>query len=238
MDPKASARQFVQDWYGLFGDRLRSALLFGSVARGEAVPEVSDINVLLLVDQIDAAMLKRASSVTRKWIKESRQPPLVFEIEQWKRASDVFAIEISDMVDAHELLHGEDPLRHAAIDEQELRHQAESELRGKLLQLQTALLIAANTPADVGRILLNSIPSFTAYLRAVLRLVGQTVPAGTVEAIQLAANQVGASPASFVRVWEARRARSSFKLAVDDPLVDAYYDTAEKTADFVDNLRR
>jgi hypothetical protein len=41
-----------------------------------------------------------------------------------------------------------------------------------------------------------------------------------------------------VRVWEARRARSSFKLAVDDPLVDAYYDTAEKTADFVDNLRR
>jgi hypothetical protein len=86
--------------------------------------------------------------------------------------------------------------------------------------------------------LLNSIPSFTAYLRAVLRLAGQPVPAGTVETIQQAAGQVGASPAAFVRVWEARRARSSFKLAVDDPLVDAYYDTAEKTADFVDHLRR
>ena len=238
MDSRESARQFVREWHGLFGDRLRSALLFGSVVRGEAVPDVSDINVLMLVDQIDAAMLKRAASATRKWVKESRQPPLVFEVEQWQRASDVFAIEISDMIEAHELLHGEDPLSHATVDEGELRHQAESELRGKLLQLQTGLLIAANTPADVGRILLNSIPSFTAYMRAVLRLAGQAVPAGTVETIQHAASQVGASPAAFMRVWEARRGRSSFKLAVDDPLVDAYYDTAEKTADFVDNIRR
>jgi predicted nucleotidyltransferase len=238
VDPRESARELVRDWQGLFGERLRSALLFGSVARGEYVEEVSDINVLLLIDQIDAATLKKASQATRKWIKTAREAPLVFEIEQWKRAADVFAIEIADMSDAHEMLHGEDPLAHAVIDEESLRLQAERELRGKLLQLQTGLLVAANTPADVGKLLLNSVPSFATYLRAVLRLAGQTAPVDTTEAINRAAGHIGVNPASFLRVWEARQKRSSFKLAVDDPMVDAYYDMAERTADFVDNLRR
>ena len=238
MDARQVARQLVIDWHGLFRDRIRSALLFGSVARGEAIPEVSDINVLLLIDHIDAGTLKQASQCTRKWMKAALEAPLVFELEQWRRASDVFAIEIADMIDAHELLHGEDPLSGATIDEHALRLQAERELRGKLLQLQTALLVAANTPVDVGRLLLNSLPSFTAYMRAALRLAGQPVPTSTVEVINHAAGHVGANPAAFLRVWETRVKRSSFKLAVDDPLVDAYYDTAEKTADFVDSLRR
>jgi predicted nucleotidyltransferase len=212
--------------------------LFGSVARGEAIPEVSDINVLLLIDHIDAATLKRASQCTRKWIKTALEAPLVFELEQWKRASDVFTIEIADMIDAHELLHGENPLAGVVVDENELRLQAERELRGKLLQLQTALLVAANTPVDVGRLLLNSLPSFTTYMRAALRLAGQPVPMTTIETINHAAGHVGANPAAFLRVWEARVKRSSFKLAVDDPLVDSYYETAEKTANFVDSLRR
>lgn len=238
MDPKETAREFVQEWQQLFGARLRSALLFGSVARGEAVAEVSDINVMLLLDQIDAATLKRASSSTRKWIKTARQAPLVFEVEQWRRASDVFAIEIADMKDAYELLHGDNPIEDAVVDEEALRLQAERELRGKLLQLQTGLLVAANTPGEVGRLLMNALPSFAAYMRAALRLVGQAAPLNTVETINLAAGVVGANPGAFLRVWEARTKRSSFKLAVDDPLVDAYYDTAERTADFVDNLRR
>lgn len=238
MDPRETARNFVREWEQLFGARLRSALLFGSVARGEAVADVSDINVMLLLDQIDAATLKRASSSTRKWIKTARQAPLVFEVEQWRRASDVFAIEIADMKDAHEVLHGDDPIADALVDEDALRLQAERELRGKLLQLQTGLLVAANTPAEVGRLLMNALPSFAAYMRAALRLAGQPAPLSTVEAINHAAPHVGANPAAFLRVWEARTKRSSFKLAVDDPLVDAFYDTAEKTADFVDNLRR
>lgn len=238
MDPKETARELVRDWQGLFGERLRSALLFGSVARGEYIEAVSDINVLLLIDQIDAGTLKKASAATRKWIRTAREAPLVFEIEQWKRATDVFAIEIADMRDAHEMLHGEDPLANAVIDEESMRLQAERELRGKLLQLQTGLLVAANTPGDVGKLLLNSVPSFATYLRTVLRLAGQSVPSGTIEAINRASGHIGVNPAAFLRVWEARQKKTSLKLAVDDPMVDAYYDTAERTADFVDNLRR
>lgn len=238
MNPRETARELVRDWKDQFGDRLRSALLFGSVARNEFVPDVSDINVLLLIDHIDAATLKKASASTRKWVRKAREAPLVFELAHWPRAADVFSIEIADMQDAHEMLHGEDPLANALINEDSMRHQAERELRGKLLQLQTGLLVAANTPAGVGKLLLNSVPSFATYLRAVLRLAGQPAPVSTVDTINHAAGHIGVNPSAVLRVWEARSKKTALKLAVDDPLVDAYYETAERTAGFVDNLRR
>ena len=238
MNGREIAQKLVNEWTTMFGTRLRSALLFGSVARGEAIEGVSDVNVLLLVDQIDAATLKKASATTRTWIRTSREAPLLFEADQWVRAADVFAIELADMRDAHETLHGSDPLAACHLDEGAMRMQAERELRGKLLQLQTGLLVAGDTPQDVGVLLTQSIPSFTTYMRTVLRLSGHEVPKRTPEVIQQACAKVSGDTAAYLRVWEARVAKTKLKVAVDDPLVDAYYDTAEKLADFVDTLRR
>ena len=169
MEPIDVAKNLVRDWTAMFGPRLRSAMLFGSVARGEAVAGLSDVNVLLLVDDIEIHMLKRASAATRNWIKTSREAPLLFEYDQWVRAADVFAIEIADMRDAHEILYGSDPLDACHTDDSAMRIQAERELRGKLLQLQTGLLVAAEAPTDVGLMLQQSLPSFTTYMRALLR---------------------------------------------------------------------
>ncbi len=238
MEPLDIARKLVTEWSSLFGPRLRSALLFGSVARGEAVAGVSDVNVLLLVDEIDARTLKQASATTRKWIKTSREAPLLFEADQWVRAADVFAIEIADMRDAHQVLHGNDPLDALHSDESAMRLQAERELRGKLLQLQTGLLIAADAPADVGMLLKQSLPSFTTYMRALLRLSGQSVPATTPEVVDVATRLVGGDAAPYHRIWEARKINGALSLAIDDAVVAAYFDTAEKMADYVDTLRR
>ena len=238
MDPRQEAKKLVTEWSSLFGSRLRSALLFGSVARGEAIAGVSDINVLLLVDHIDAGTLKQASGPTRTWIKTSLEAPLLFEWDQWVRGADVFAIEIADMREAHELLSGTDPLAVCPPDVDAMRLQAERELRAKLLQLQTGLLVAATSPADVGKLLTQSIPSFTTYMRTALRLAGSPVPSNTPEVINHATKLVGGSADAYKRVWEARVAKENLKLAVDDSMVDAYYDTAEKLADYVDTLRR
>ncbi|HET9440238.1 MAG TPA: hypothetical protein VFO52_08705 [Longimicrobiales bacterium] len=238
VDPRESAKKLVADWSGHFGSRLRSALLFGSVVRGEAIEGVSDINVLLLIDHIDASTLKQASSSTRSWIKTSREAPLLFESDQWVRAADVFAIEIADMRDAHEILFGTDPLAPTHVDGGAMRLQAERELRAKLLQLQTGLLVAADAPADVGSLLLQSIPSFTTYMRTVLRLADKPVPAQTPAVIEQAAALVGGNAQAYREVWDARVTKRAFKPSVDDKLVDDYYDTAEKLADYVDTLRR
>ncbi|HEY0810458.1 MAG TPA: hypothetical protein VGD49_09875, partial [Longimicrobiales bacterium] len=60
----------------------------------------------------------------------------------------------------------------------------------------------------------------------------------TSEVINRAVELVGGSADSYQRVWDTRVKKQQLKVPVDDPLVDGYYDTAEKLADYVDTLRR
>lgn len=52
-DPFAIARAVVEELRGLYGDRLRRVLLFGSWARGDAHPE-SDIDLLVVLDHVES----------------------------------------------------------------------------------------------------------------------------------------------------------------------------------------
>ncbi len=235
-DPRETAAEFAASLAERLGDRLHSALLFGSVARGEAVPGVSDINVLVLLDRIDAAALRAASPLARRWAESGNTAPLFMAEGEWRRAADVFAIELTDMRDAHEILHGRDPLEGLEVDGAALRLQAERELRGKLLQLREGMLLAAEDEQAVGRLLMLALPSFVTYMRAALRLVGRRVPRRGPETIEDAGQLVGADPSALLRVWEARSHREPIRAAVDDPLVLGYYALAESTAAFVDNL--
>lgn len=235
-DPRQTAASLARELAALFGDRLRSVLLYGSVARGEAVPGVSDINVLLLLDQIDAATLRAASPLARRWVRAGNTAPLIMAWSEWQRAADVFAIELADMHDAHEVLHGSDPLAGLAVERPALRLQAERELRGKLLQLREGMLLAAEAEEDVGRLLLVALPSFITYLRAALRLAGRPVPVRSEAAIEEGARLVEGDPGPFLRVWAARMKREPLRVRLDDPLVAGYYALAERVAHFVDTL--
>lgn len=52
-DPLEIARAVAADLHGLYEDRLRRVLLFGSWARGDAHPE-SDIDLLVVLDRLDS----------------------------------------------------------------------------------------------------------------------------------------------------------------------------------------
>ncbi len=236
MDPLESARKLTAELERLLGDRLRSVLVYGSVARGEAIEGVSDVNVLVLLDRIDPETLGRLSPVAQRWAGAGNTPPLLMTWPEWRRAEDAFAIEVADMKEAHVMLHGEDPLRALEVNPVELRLQAEHELRGKLLQLREGLLLAGTDGAQVGRLLLTALPSFTTYARTALRLAGQPVPKATPDALAAAATLMDADAAPLQRAWEARLQRRPLAASLDDPLVTGYYRFAERIADFVDTL--
>src|SRR5688572_5499286 len=124
-DGRAVAQNLVDELKRAFGAQLECAILYGSVARGEAVPGVSDVNVMILLDDIATGSLEKAAPIARKWVQQGHTPPLILEREQWRRAADVFAIELADMRDAHVTLHGEDCVAGAPIVLTDLRSQAE-----------------------------------------------------------------------------------------------------------------
>ncbi|MGH7471239.1 MAG: hypothetical protein ACRENP_25095 [Longimicrobiales bacterium] len=234
---RALAQQLVDSLSKEFGSRLECAVLYGSVARDEAIDGVSDVNVMLLLDDLHAATLGQAAPAAQRWARAGHTPPLIMEREQWARAADVFAIELADMRDAHIVLHGQDCVGTGPIPLADLRIQAERELRGKLLQLQTGMLMSDGDPKQLGELLKEALPSFATYLRAVIRLARQTVPTSMVQVIRQGMQVVGGTPDALLTVWEARVHKQGLRLTLRDPLVENYHAAAEQTADYVDNLR-
>jgi predicted nucleotidyltransferase len=235
-EPREVAERAAKALAGTLGERLRAALLFGSTARKEHVAKVSDVNVLFLLDDIDPAALSAASPVLRPFADQGLAP-LLLELDEWRRASDVFAIELLDMREAHTMLHGADPLDGAQVAPEKLRLQAERELRAKLILLHGGMLRSAQDARGLGQLLAAALPAFVTYLRAALRLAEQPVPPTMAGVIEQGAQLVGADPAGLLRALEGRVA-GKWSVSITDPDVDRYNTAAERTAAFVDNFGR
>lgn len=235
-NPREAAQRLTEELRERAGPNLRSVVLHGSVARDEAVPGVSDVNVLVLLESAGPDELRAIAPLARRWLESAGAPPLIVPESEWARAADVFAIEVADMKDVHELLFGVDPVATLDVRRNELRLQTERELRGKLLQLREGTLLAAESPTELGWLLTAALPSFTAYMRATLRLADRDVPADTPSVIIATAETIGADPAPFAVVWEARRAGRKFEASIGDAVVADYYGLAERMADHVDRL--
>lgn len=235
-EPIERARQFTAELAELYGENLRSALVYGSVARGEAVEGVSDINLLILLDRIPVSALAAGSEVGRRWVREGGFLPLMLRWEDRWRLTDVFPIEVADIMDHRTVLHGEDPVPGLRINLVALRHQTEHQLRARLHRLRADLLISAPDPLFVGALLTAGLPRFGAYMRAVLRLDGRPVPTRTPEVLEEAATVLGADSRGMLEAWRARAEGRRLSVTVDDPITDGYYVLIERAVDWVDAL--
>lgn len=67
LDAEEIARAVARDLRGLYGERLRQVLLFGSWARGDAHPE-SDIDLLVVLDEVESVWdeLRRMDAILNR----------------------------------------------------------------------------------------------------------------------------------------------------------------------------
>ncbi|HSJ25302.1 MAG TPA: hypothetical protein VK929_11560 [Longimicrobiales bacterium] len=236
-DPRKLAESFTKELHDAVGSRLRAASLFGSAARGEWVEDVSDVNVVVLMDTLDPVLLDRAAPAARHAL-EHGVTPLLMELDEWRRAADVFAIELADMKDASIPLLGDDPTAGAVVDTGHLRLQAERELRARLLHLHGGMLVAAGDADRLGTMLVRALPSFMTYMRATLRLAGRPVPADSPSTIREACDVADADAAAFLRVLDARNAGGTLSAPLTEPLVDGFNTAATRLAACIDAFGR
>ncbi|MGH7576009.1 MAG: hypothetical protein ACREM1_12905 [Longimicrobiales bacterium] len=234
-EPRKAAQDLARDLAGEFGDELRSVLLYGSITRDEYVDGVSNVNVLVLLNDISTRTFTRAGPLAHQWEKVGLMPMLL-EREEWARASDVFAVEVLDMIGAHEVLHGDDPLDGLTVSKDALRLQAERELRVKLIGLHGAMLHASDSASTIGEILVAALPSFLTYARTALRLAGQDAPAASRDVIEGAAALIGFDPSGLAAALDARRRNGKWKVSLADAVVDRYHSAAEQMAAYVDRF--
>jgi len=175
MDDKGerAAARAAADLRLLFGDRLVAAALYGSSIGADYVPGKSDINLVAVLDRVHRDDLETLRPLVGTWRRRGLATPLVIDRDFLKRAADSFPMELNDLANRHRVLVGEDIFASIAIAPERLREQCEREARGKLLRLRSLYLEAGDTRRALRALMLDSLKTFLAIMRAMNCLAGE-----------------------------------------------------------------
>lgn len=236
MSERDRASEFARRLHDLFSDKLVSAVLYGSAARGEYKEGTSDLNILVILSELGSRELRQAGSLTRQWVEKGNPPPLMMSDEEWRSSADVFPIEYTDIRDAHLLLAGREPFEGITVDREHLRLQLEHELRSKKIQLREGFLAAGDSGEARTAILLRSLSTFLTTFRAILRLSRLAVPKDAAELIATTAQRVGFDPQPVQEVHAARKAGKGGKRSTElsEQIADGYLRAIEESVRWLD----
>jgi predicted nucleotidyltransferase len=224
---------FLADVDRVLVDRY-SAVLYGSAARGDFVKGRSDINVLMVLDDVGPAVLRSLAGAFGAWRKAAQEPPLLLSRTEWLSAADSFPIEISDMRASYRVLRGADPLALVTVETTDLRRALEREFRGKLLRLRQGYVTLSSDAAALSGVAQESVGTMLVLYRALLALLGHPVPGDSGALVTAAAAAVGFAPTALTRIV-AGRADRNWRCTTTE--FEAYVDAVAQTAAFVDHLQ-
>jgi predicted nucleotidyltransferase len=211
-----------------------SAVLYGSAARNDFIPGRSDINLMLVLDQLNPQILRSLGRAFTRWRKGSREPPLILSRAEWERASDAFPIEITDMRLSYQVLRGPDPVQTMQVDRTDLRKALEREFRGKLLRLRQGYATYAPDPKALGILALQSAATILVLLRGVLSLIGKPVPGDASALASASAAAIGFEAEHLLHVVR-HRADREWRCGATE--FEKYMEAVEQAARFLDQLQ-
>lgn len=195
---------------GAAGDNLRSVVLYGSAASGDYQPGFSDLNVLCLLQTLDAAALRQLHAPVKWWTGKGQPAPIVFTADELQRSADVFAIELMDIQASHRVLYGDDAVSSLEVPTSLHRLQVERELRNHVVRLRESYLAAPNDHKALFQLMTASVSSFATLFRHALIALGQapSPPSSKHDAVDRLAALLAFDAAPFHTVLALREGRT------------------------------
>jgi predicted nucleotidyltransferase len=231
---EAKLTEFVNRLKAALHDDLKTVVLYGSAVTGEYRAGHSDLNVLCVVDRVDAELLEHAHSVAEWWMRQGNLAPLIFTVDELRRSADVFAIELLDMKLHHRILYGTDFLDGFEVPLQLHRLQVERELRTAWLRLRQAILAAPLSNKVHVDIMLKSVSPFCALFRHALLALGNDMPATKRDTVNAIASLTGANPTAFLTVLDLREGKRKQSEIDVEVSLNAYLELVEVVTNEVD----
>ncbi|GIU81216.1 MAG: nucleotidyltransferase domain-containing protein [Acidobacteria bacterium] len=233
---KQELESFIEDLTKAHKENLVSVILYGSAATGDFQENISDYDLLVVLRHITPKDLTDAYVAAREWQKMGHRLPVYLTASELKDAADVFPIEYYQMKKAHIVLFGKDILSEVQISDENLRHQIEYELRGKLIRLRRLYIPACNNAEKLSEIMVKSFSNFIALFRAVLSLHKIETPQTKSAVINSMAQHFKINPNPFMKILEIREngIQSNFDAIKANELFTQYIAEIEKVIELVD----
>ncbi|HSU60086.1 MAG TPA: nucleotidyltransferase domain-containing protein [Bryobacteraceae bacterium] len=236
MEQKLSA--LVERLKAAFGDRLVSAILYGSAAMGDWNERSSDLNVLCVMDRLSPTELGKSEPILRWWREQGNPPPLLLTAEEVRTSTDCFPMEFHDMQEHRRVLYGSDVIQDLVIDKSFYRAQVEHELRAKQIRLrQKAAEVMGNSDRLV-KLMTDSISTFCVLGRHALILSGNPPHWKKREVVAALGNAMGNPMRAASEILAIRGAGKRSAGTEPVPLLEQYLAETDALVRFVDALER
>ncbi len=154
-------------------ENLHSVVLYGSAVRGNWVKGVSDINLLLILEE----STPEAHTAIADCIDGTTSiAPFILGCAGMERSFQAFALKFRSIQRHYMLLHGSDPFTLFKVNDAVLRFLCEQSVRNMRLRLVRAFVVERKDTARYQRYVLGLIPNLMTDLGEVLRCTGMEIP--------------------------------------------------------------
>lgn len=169
------------------GENLASVVVYGSAAREDFHEEFSDVNVLVVLQQLQPSSFAPLSQVLHWWSHEEKlRPPMIMTLAELRESADVFAIELLDIKRSHQTMFGADVVADIQVPMNLHRVEVEHELRTTLMRLRHHLLLSPDNNEELRAVLAKSISSVLTLFRHALIASGKDAPQDKAQVISQA----------------------------------------------------
>ena len=227
-------KRFMEELAAAVGSKLLSVVLYGSAARGDFHEKTSDLNLIVVLEDLSPLTLELLSPCIRKWIKKDHPSPRLFTPSLITESADVFPMEMLDLQSHRLVLFGRDPFAGLAVGRAHLRLQCERELRTKLMRLREGYVECHDVPNELQRLLTSSYTTFVAVFRGCLSLMGGSVPLRNAEVVQAFCRRAGLEAGPFEEVDKLKRGEEL--QAALKTVFSGYYEQLSRAVEKIDRF--
>lgn len=226
----------IENLKNTFGDKLVSVILYGSCASNACENNFSDINLIVVIDNLLAVDLKNAAVALKDFQKTKNPLPLFMDKEEWFNSCDVYPIEYLDIKERYSILYGEDIVKPLAVEKSNLRLQCEHEVKNLLIKLRQNYLAQSNNLKAIEELLKKSSKSFFALFRAILRLTQDAVPFEHAQAIDSLAEKVTIDKEVFLKLLDLRANPKAISKNEHEITIQKLIDSTNEVLKYIDRL--
>jgi hypothetical protein len=220
----------------VLGANLRAISVYGSATGTDFIPGKSDVNLVVVVEQIGEPVLTSLLD-TVKWGKKKRiAPPLLLTPGYIASSLDVFPIEFVEIRESQALLMGEDFFGALEAKPVEMRLECESQLKAAALRTRQAYLEIGTTKRGAETVLHASLTSLIPVMRAMLRLKGEAVPRGKPDVLRAVGRVFGADSGLLESILKDKAGDEMIGGRQAHEVLASYVEDIEKLAAVIDGL--
>jgi hypothetical protein len=216
----------------IFGEELVSLTVYGSHAADEPESQAGDVSVVIVVRALRKEALSAYRSIAHRYARRGIPAPPIFTEAFLKDSSDVFPLEFLGMADRRRVISGRDVVAELDITRENLRHQVEFELKGKLLALRRMYMGAFGNRELLG-LLRDTVGPVVSVARGLLLLSDREAPHGKTEILDAIEKHFGLALPSLREALAARRGEK-IPLPRTEELFFAYQDEVERLCSLAD----